>query len=96
MGTGSSQYVRVGEASIAYRVIGTHGPYLLDITGALPGLLVAEHRFSRRYSERVTRVARHVVFDAQGAGKSDPLPSGVAASVDHQAEQAIAVLESNR
>ena len=35
-----------------------------------------------------------MVFDFQGSGRSDPLPSGLAASVEHQAEQAIAVLTS--
>ena len=92
MTTGGVRYVRVGDASIAYRVFGTEGPYVLDIIGVIPGVLAAEHPMTRRYFDRLARFARPVVFDLQGSGRSDPLPSGVAASVEHQAEQAIAVL----
>ncbi|MFL6241695.1 MAG: alpha/beta fold hydrolase, partial [Acidimicrobiia bacterium] len=75
-------------------MIGADGPYLLDIRGAMPGLLAAEHPLTRRYWQRISRFARTVVFDPQGSGRSDPLPTGIAASVEHQAEQAIAVLTS--
>jgi len=91
--TGDIQYAHVGEASIAYRVMEGEGPYLLDITSPAPGLLYAEHPLARRlWYQRLSRFARPVLFDVQGSGRSDPLPSGSVASVEHQAEQAIAVL----
>ncbi|MBA2325298.1 MAG: adenylate/guanylate cyclase domain-containing protein [Actinobacteria bacterium] len=95
MTTDGVRYARVGETSIAYRVLGEEGPYFLDITGPAPGLLWAEHPLTRRHwYQRISRFARPVVFDVQGSGRSDPLSSGIAASVEHQAEQAIAVLTS--
>jgi class 3 adenylate cyclase len=90
--TGGVRYAQVGDASIAYRVLGTEGPYVLDLVGVIPGILAAEHPVTRRYFERLSRFARPVVMDFQGSGRSDPLPAGVAASVEHQAEQAIGVL----
>jgi class 3 adenylate cyclase len=92
--TGGVRYARVGEASIAYRVIGSEGPYLVDITSVFPGILAAEHSVTRGYWQRISRFARVVVFDVQGSGRSDPLPLGIAASVEGQAEQAIAVCTS--
>ena len=94
MTTQGVQYAHVGDASIAYRVIGTEGPHILDLIGVIPGILAAEHTMTRDYFDRLSRVARLVVFDFQGSGRSDPLPSGGAASVEHQTEQAIAVLTS--
>jgi class 3 adenylate cyclase len=91
---GGVRYARVGEASIAYRVVGEEGPYLLEILGVIPGILAVEHPVTRGYWQRLSRFARPVVFDVQGSGRSDPLPHGVAASVEDQAEQAIAVLTS--
>src|SRR4029450_5447935 len=91
---GGLRYARVGEASIAYRVIGSEGPYLLDITSVFPGILAAEHSVTRGYWQRISRVARGVVFSLKGSGRSDPLPLGIAASVECQAEQAIAVFTS--
>jgi class 3 adenylate cyclase len=90
--TGDVRYARVGDASIAYRVLGTEGPYLLDINSVAPTILAPEHPVTRRYWERLSRFACPVVFDFQGTGRSDPLPPAVAASVEHQAEQVIAVL----
>jgi class 3 adenylate cyclase len=58
----------------------------------LPGILAVEHPATRHHWQRISRFARRVVFDAQGSGRSDPLPPGVAASVEHEAEHAIAVL----
>ena len=81
-----------GDASIAYRVLGERGPYLAIVLGPFPGLLLAEHPAARASVERASRFARPVVFDVQGSGRSDPLPPGVAASVEHEAEQLIAVL----
>jgi class 3 adenylate cyclase/pimeloyl-ACP methyl ester carboxylesterase len=94
MTAGGVRYARVGEASIAYRVLGTDGPYLLDLIGVIPGILATEHQMTRSYVDRLTRFACPVVFDFQGSGRSDPLPPGVAASVEHQTEQAFAVLTS--
>ena len=95
MTTGDVRYAQVGEASIAYRVSAGEGPYFLDITSPAPGLLLAEHPLTRRHwYQRISRFARPVIFDVQGSGRSDPLPSGIAASVERQAEQAVAVLTS--
>ena len=91
---GGVRYVNVGDASIAYRILGTEGPYLLDINSVVPGVLCSDHPVSRGYWERISRFARVIVFDVQGSGRSDPLPGGSAASVEHQAAQAIAVLVS--
>jgi pimeloyl-ACP methyl ester carboxylesterase len=89
---GSIRYARVGDASIAYRVLGERGPYLAIVLGVAPGLLVAEHPATRDFVERMSRFARPVVFDVQGTGRSDPLPPGVAASVEHQTKELMAVL----
>ena len=86
------RYARVGDASIAYRVLGERGPYVAVVLDTLPGLLLAEHPVMRRSAEWTSRFARPVVFDVQGSGHSDPLPTGVAASVEHQGQELIAVL----
>jgi class 3 adenylate cyclase/pimeloyl-ACP methyl ester carboxylesterase len=92
MATGGIRYARVGDASIAYRVLGERGPYLAIVLGPFPGLLFAEHQATRASVEWASRFGCPVVFDVQGSGRSDPLPSGVAASVEHESEQLIAVL----
>ena len=92
MTAGDVRYAHVGDASIAYRVLGTEGPYLLEINSVVPNVLAAEHPVTRRYWERLAHFGRLVVFDFQGTGRSDPLPPAVAASVEHQADQVIAVL----
>src|SRR5215216_3478728 len=92
MATDGIRYARVGDASIAYRVLGEQGPYLATVLGPFPGLLFAEHPATRASVEWASRFGRPVVFDVQGSGRSDPLPSGVAASVEHESEQLIAVL----
>jgi class 3 adenylate cyclase len=94
MATGGIRYARVGDASIAYRVLGERGPYLAIVVGSSPGLLMAEHPVTRAPMERASRISRPVVFDVQGCGRSDPLAPGVAASVEHQAEELIAVLSA--
>jgi class 3 adenylate cyclase len=86
------RYARVGDASIAYRVLGERGPYLANVSSIVPGLLLAEHPATRRAGEWMLRVGRPVVFDVQGTGRSDPLPPGIGASVESEAEQLIAVL----
>ena len=92
MTEGRIRYARVGDAAIAYRVLGEQGPYLAIVLGGAPGLLVAEHPVTRDFVERMSRFARPVVFDVQGSGRSDPLPPGVNASVEHQVEELISVL----
>ena len=92
MATDGVGYVRVRDASIAYRVLGDRGPFLAILRRTLfPGLLFAEHPATRGSIEWACRFGRPVVFDVQGSGRSDPLPQGVAASVEHEAEQLIAV-----
>jgi class 3 adenylate cyclase/pimeloyl-ACP methyl ester carboxylesterase len=92
MATDGVGYVRVRDASIAYRVLGDRGPFLAILLGPFPGLLFAEHPATRASIEWACRFGRPVVFDVQGSGRSDPLPQGVAASVEDEAEQLIAVL----
>src|SRR5215216_1604279 len=94
MATDGIRYARVGDASIAYRVLGEQGPYLAIVLGPFPGLLFAEHPATRASVEWASRFGRPVVFDVQGSGRSDPLPSGVAASVELESEQLIAVLSA--
>lgn len=92
MTAGPVRYARAGDAAIAYRVLGDAGPYLVDFRGVLPGLLAADHPLTRGYWERLSRFTRVVVMDFQGSGRSDPLPTGAAASVEGAAEQVLAVL----
>jgi hypothetical protein len=42
MASGGIRYARVGDASIAYRVLGERGPYLAIVLGPFPGLLVCD------------------------------------------------------
>ena len=90
--TSNVRYARLGDASIAFRVLGAGGPFVVIVLGGAPGLLMAEHAVTRDFVNRMARFSRPVVFDVQGSGRSDPLPPGVAGSVEHQADEVIAVL----
>src|SRR5215469_8326552 len=47
-----------------------------------------------RYTERVGAFSRLIRFDAGGLGLSDPLPTGVAPSVERWAADALAVMDA--
>jgi class 3 adenylate cyclase len=47
-----------------------------------------------RYTERVAAFSRLIRFDAAGLGLSDPLPSGVAPSLEGWAQDALAVMDA--
>jgi class 3 adenylate cyclase len=70
-----TRYVRRGEVSIAYQVVGGHGPDLLIVPGFVSHLDLqwTDPGYSR-FLERVSSFSRLIMYDKPGTGLSDPIP----------------------
>jgi len=88
-----TKYARSGDASIAYQVIGEGGLDLLFLTGWITQI---EHLWeapaNRRFLERLASFGRLILFDTRGTGLSDR--TGHTYTVEHEAQDAIAVLDA--
>jgi len=89
----TTRYVRSGEASIAYQVIGD-GP--LDVL-FLPGWIsqveqLWEAPANRRFLERLATFCRLILFDSRGTGLSERVLE--AYTLEQEAEDALAVLDA--
>jgi class 3 adenylate cyclase len=87
------RYVRNGDVSLAYQVVGEDPPDLLMIPGWISHLALEwEEPTWVRWCERLTSFARLVRFDKRGTGLSDR-PPGVA-TLEERMEDARAVLDA--
>jgi class 3 adenylate cyclase/pimeloyl-ACP methyl ester carboxylesterase len=88
-----TRYVRSGEASIAYQVVGEEGLDLLFMTGWIAQI---EHLWeapaNRRFLERLASFGRLILFDSRGTGLSDRVLDSY--TVEQEAQDAIAVLDA--
>jgi class 3 adenylate cyclase len=70
-----TRYVRRGEVSIAYQVVGDRGPDLIIVPGFISHLDLqwTDLAFSR-FLERLASFTRLILYDKPGTGLSDPIP----------------------
>ena len=94
MGQPETQYVEVGDADVAYQVLGS-GPDLLFCYGIGSHIefnwqipLVAS------FFDRLASVFRLIVFDRRGTGASDGVPRGSVPTLEEWTEDIAAVLDA--
>src|SRR5690242_19715912 len=70
-----TRYVRRGEVSIAYQVVGDGGPDLVVVPGFVSHLDLqwTDPGYSR-FLERLASFTRLILYDKPGTGLSDPIP----------------------
>ena len=70
-----TRYVQRGPVSIAYQVVGDHGPDLVIVPGFVSHLDLqwTDPGFSR-FFERLASFTRLILYDKPGTGLSDPIP----------------------
>jgi class 3 adenylate cyclase/pimeloyl-ACP methyl ester carboxylesterase len=95
-GVPKTNYASVGDAQIAYQVLGQDppAPALVQVTGSISH--VEERWGSRLYADSLKRLAsfsRVIAFDPRGSGLSDPLPPGTGAPWESWTEDLQAVLD---
>lgn len=93
-----TQYVSVGEADVAYQVVGD-GPFdLLYCIGLGSHVeLLWDLPHAADFFKRLASFSRLILFDRRGTGASDPLPTGAGKSLppwEEWAEDMRAVLDS--
>ena len=84
-------------ASIAFQVIGTGAVDVLYAAGVpINGSALLDFPVFAyaQYLERVASFSRLAIFDPRGSGRSDPLPTEGAQSLDDQADELVAVLDA--
>jgi hypothetical protein len=90
-----TRYARRDDHHISYQVWGS-GP--IDVLEFNNGLMISiDETFEEpswlRYEESLASFCRLIRFDALGLGLSDPLPTGMAPSIEAWAADAMAVLD---
>ena len=70
-----TRYVKRGEVSIAYQLVGERGPYLVIVPGFISHLDLqwTDVGYSR-FLERLASFTRLILYDKPGTGLSDPIP----------------------
>jgi class 3 adenylate cyclase/pimeloyl-ACP methyl ester carboxylesterase len=88
-----TRYARVGQASIAYQVVGEGPLDMLFVTGWLTQLeQLWEAPANRRFLERLATFGRLILFDSRGTGLSERVLE--AYTIEQEAQDAIAVLDA--
>ncbi len=88
-----TRYVRSGDASIAYQVVGEGPLDMLFVTGWLTQLeQLWEAPANRRFLERLATFGRLILFDSRGTGLSERVLE--AYTIEQEAKDAIAVLDA--
>jgi len=89
------RYVRNGELSIAYQVVGDAAVDLVVVPGILDHIeTVWETPPLLRFVEELTRFSRVILLDRRGSGLSDRLPPEAVPTLDAQAEDVRAVMDA--
>jgi class 3 adenylate cyclase len=91
---GDVRYAHSGDATIAYRVLGSGAPIDVVFLGGLLNHVevVLEEPGLARFFERMTSFANVILMDRRGSGLSDPLPDGF--TLEQEAEDVTAVLDT--
>jgi len=91
------RYVRNGELSIAYQVVGDAAIDLVVVPGILDHIeTVWETPPLVRFIEALTRFSRVILLDRRGSGLSDRLPPETVLTLDAQAADVRAVMDAAR
>jgi pimeloyl-ACP methyl ester carboxylesterase len=70
-----TRYARLGEARVAYQVVGDGPPDLILSAGTFGNIdLDWEDPLAARMYRRIATFSRLIRFDRRGSGSSDPLP----------------------
>ena len=89
------RYVRNGELSIAYQVVGDAAVDLVVVPGILDHIeTVWETPALVRFVEGLTRFSRVILLDRRGSGLSDRLPPETVPTLDAQADDVRAVMDA--
>jgi class 3 adenylate cyclase/pimeloyl-ACP methyl ester carboxylesterase len=89
------RYVRNGELSIAYQVVGDAPVDLVVVPGILDHIeTVWETPPLVRFVEELTRFSRVILLDRRGSGLSDRLPPETMPSLDAQVDDVRAVMDA--
>jgi class 3 adenylate cyclase len=86
------RWAQQGETSIAFETGGS-GPDVVEVQAGA-ALTWSTHPLTRAWPERVREFARFTCFDAQGCGRSDPLPAGHVPSIEQKVEEVLAVMDA--
>src|ERR1700723_1050024 len=95
-----TQYAVRDGVHVGYQVWGLDAaPDTVDVLEFNNGLMISidetvDEPNWLRYTERVGAFSRLIRFDAGGLGLSDPLPTGIAPSVEGWAADALAVMDA--
>ncbi len=90
-----TQYVAVGDAEVAYQVLGNGPIDLLYFAGLGSHVeLLWDYPPSASFFTRLASFSRLIIFDRRGAGASDPVPHSAISTWDMWADDALAVLNA--
>lgn len=95
MDTPETKYVAVGDADVAYQVVGDAGPDLLYCYGLGAHLDMAwEEPRAEAFLHRLAAFTRLIVFDRRGTGASDGVPRNASPTWEEWTEDLLAVLDA--
>jgi pimeloyl-ACP methyl ester carboxylesterase len=90
-----TRYTSLGEADIAYQVLGEGPLDLVYVNGLTEHIdLQWDHPLMARFLERLASFSRLIMFDRRGAGASDPVPLDALPTWEEWAEDLRAVLDA--
>jgi pimeloyl-ACP methyl ester carboxylesterase len=89
-----TNYVRLGDADIAYQVLGDGPLDLIYCRGTWHVEVLWEHSASADFLRGLASFSRLVLFDRRGWGASDPFPHGATPTWEGWAEDIAAVLDA--
>jgi class 3 adenylate cyclase len=90
-----TRYTSLGEADIAYQVMGEGPGDLVYVNGLTEHIDVQwENPLMARFLERLASFSRLIMFDRRGAGASDPVPLDVLPTWEEWTEDLRAVLDA--
>lgn len=90
-----TSYTSLGEADIAYQVLGAGPPDLVYVNGLTEHIdLQWDHPLMARFLERLASFSRLIMFDRRGAGASDPVPLDALPTWEEWTEDLRAVLDA--
>ncbi|HEX5095617.1 MAG TPA: adenylate/guanylate cyclase domain-containing protein [Acidimicrobiia bacterium] len=91
---GRTEYARIGDASVAYQVVGDGNLDLVFVPEWMTHLeLQWQEPACARFLERLASFARLILFDKRGVGLSDPIAVGEGSGLDPWMDDVNAVLD---
>jgi class 3 adenylate cyclase len=90
-----TRYARLGEARVAYQVVGDGPPDLILSAGTFGNIdLDWEDPLAARMYRRIATFSRLIRFDRRGSGSSDPLPLDALPPWEAYMEEVVAVMDA--